>query len=61
MVSVNMYMKGCKSMKEWLAIQGEFKNEGKEIQFIGGNLSYTDIQTDEKKDGSKYSILMFND
>lgn len=48
-------------MEEWLAIQGEFKSAENEIQFIGGDLPYTDVKTNEIKDGSKYGILMFNE
>lgn len=48
-------------MKEWLSIQGEFKNDKNVIKFIGGDAPYKDIQTNEMKDGSKYGILLFDE
>lgn len=48
-------------MKEWLSIQGEFKEDKTAIKFIGGDAPYKDIQTNEMKDGSKYGILLFDE
>lgn len=48
-------------MKEWLSIQGEFKENEDGIKFIGGDAPYKDIQTNEMKEGSKYGILLFDD